>query len=266
MNGGTDSSELRRSIEAQDEDAIARLLMDESRLPGPRGNLELAAATADRLAAARRPWAIELIERWSVVGIDDAGANDPGVMLPFTAAQAAGALWPLVEDRQRGRLAFILHTAANDPRWRVREGAAMGLQRIGLADFDALKGLVSGWAENASLLGWRAIVAGLAEPSLLQMPERASYGLRMADRACEALLETPASERKTDECRALRKALGYGYSVFIAANPDGFEDLELLAKRADSDAAWIVRENLKKARIAARYPDRCAEVAALITD
>lgn len=259
-----DGKSIAELASGRDRDGLERHLRDTSNLPGPRANLKAAAALATALANGDIDWAIGTIERWSEIGPDRAGGNEPGVMLPFTASQAAGALWNGASLGQRQTLDAILRRAANDPRWRVREGAALGLQRIGFADFDALRKVTDRWRPGATLLEHRAIVAGLAEPPLMNTPERAASGLDRAIAALHALLAVPAANRKNADAQALRKALGYALSVFIAAEPAGFARLDHIARIPDKDAAWIVRENLKKARLAKPYPDRCAATDALL--
>jgi hypothetical protein len=51
--------------------------------------------------------------------------------------------------------------------------------------------------------------------------------------------------------RVLRKALGCCWSVAVAALPEeGLPRFERLERSTDPDVLWIVRENLKKARLA----------------
>lgn len=258
-----DTERIEELIHQRDVGTLESLLQDTSNLPGPRGNLEVAAAVATAMAREDAAWASEIANRWSNVDQHHAGGNEPGVMLPFTAPQVAGALWMGTAGVQRTTAESILRSAANDPRWRVREGGAMGLQRIGFADFDALRSLIQQWQRRATLFEHRAIVAGLAEPSLISTHEHASYGLDCAMTALDAMLIVPVADRKADDVRALRKALGYALSVFIASNPQGFTQLERVARIEDKDASWIVRENLTKARIAKHYPTECAAVAAV---
>lgn len=258
-----DRQELQQLIAERRETALADVIVAKSNLPGPRGNLEFAAGTAELLGSSDPEWSISLAQAWSAIDAGQVGGNEPRVMLPFVAAQAAGALWQSSSPSQRVQIDAILHRAANDPRWRVREGAAMGLQRVGLVDFSALRTLLDQWSPQATLLEWRAIVAGLAEPPLLTDSERAAYGLDRAMAALTALLDQPPIDRKRDDARALRTALGYAISVFLAADPAGFSQLAAIAGNPDPDARWIVRENLKKARIAKRYPVECARIAAI---
>jgi hypothetical protein len=49
----------------------------------------------------------------------------------------------------------------------------------------------------------------------------------------------------------LRQALGYCWSVAVAADPaTGLPRFRTLAAADDPDVAWIVRENSRKARLA----------------
>ena len=52
-----------------------------------------------------------------------------------------------------------LRSYAKDMRWRVREGVAMGLQRLGAADLSRLLDLVTSWARDPAPLVQRAAMA-----------------------------------------------------------------------------------------------------------
>jgi len=65
--------------------------------------------------------------------------------------------------------------------------------------------------------------------------------------------------------RVLRQALGSCWSVAVAALPaEGFDRLERWAAGDDPDVRWVLRENLKKARLAKADRARCAELRALV--
>ena len=60
----------------------------------------------------------------------------------------------------------------------------------------------------------------------------------------------------TPTTRVLRQALGYGWSVAVAADPAiGLPALERWLSDPNPDVRWIVRENLAKARLTRAAPD-----------
>ncbi|HEY9593916.1 MAG TPA: HEAT repeat domain-containing protein, partial [Spirochaetia bacterium] len=159
-----------------------------------------------------------------------------------------------------------LRAAASDPRWRVREAVAMALQLVGEADVEALKGICDDWMQNASLLEMRAIAAGLAHPPLLGDAAFAAYCIETARTILAAVTRVDRAARRDDAFRVLRQGMGYALSVFVVAAPaEGFVLMRKLAAVRDPDIAWIIRENLKKKRIAEKFPDEVKKVA-LIAD
>ncbi len=205
-------------LDANDRDAY---LVQHSNLPGPRANLELAAVASDVATA-------EEAARW-------AASDDE-----YLALCGAMATARLGDDA-------LLRRLANDGRWRVREGVAMGLQRHRAGDPDALVRLLDPWARGSDLER-RAAVATLAEPPLLREPILARAALDVLDRVTADL--SASADRRNDGFRVLRKALGYAWSVVVAAGaPEARARFEGLLASHDPDVRWVVRENLKKARL-----------------
>jgi hypothetical protein len=230
-----------------DAEQLAERLAAASGLPGPRANLGLAHRFADR-ARATAPWqrraAMAVLAAWLRAAPEEPDARSE--YLAAVAALGAGALLATVSDPE---VTALLTSAAQDPRWRVRELAATGLQRVLAADWPRGLGQARTWLGAGPLLA-RAAVAGVAEPPLLHDPVHASDACAVVEEAVELLLAVPASDRRDPDVRVLRKALGYAVSVVAAAHPDGgVPMLERLADSPDSDARWVVRENLTKARL-----------------
>jgi hypothetical protein len=78
--------------------------------------------------------------------------------------------------------------------------------------------------------------------------------LVVLERATDGVAAAGAQERRSDEFKALRKGLGYCWSVAVAAAPEvgrpAFEALVARAGRSgDRDLRWIARENLRKRRL-----------------
>lgn len=211
-------------------------LRAESRLPGPRANLELAYAATEEAT----PQQIDLLLAY---GPETAPENTPDAFLAVCGTMALGRL--LAE----GNLDHLprLRALANDPRWRVREGVAMALQRWGDANMPALLEHMRGWASGTPL-EQRALAAGLCEPRLLRDPAHARAVLELLEQVTMNILAI--KERKSEAFQALRKGMAYCWSVAIAALPDeGKAAFERWVPTCDPDIRWIVRENLKKNRL-----------------
>src|SRR5262249_47375202 len=141
-----------------------------------------------------------------------------------------------------------LREKASDPRWRVREGVAMALQRIGRENMDWLLAEMDSWAHGDYYVQ-RAAVAGLCEPALLDTNADAVAVLMILDGITSSL--SNAEDRKDEGFRVLRQALGYGWSIAAAAAPDNaLPYLEKWLRWSDKDVAWVMKTNLSKSRMA----------------
>ncbi|RDV44349.1 hypothetical protein DOE76_13285 [Leifsonia sp. ku-ls] len=235
--------------------ALEQRLASDSHLPGPRANLELAHRVADcaaSTAADRRADALRVLEHWLR---DDPGEEDARrEYLAAVAALSAGALLSVEPDASA---AALLTEATPDRRWRVRELAATGMQRVLAADPERGLRLIRTWL-TAGPLPARAAAAAVAEPPLLRDPGLARSAVHVVEQAADLLLAVPAADRRATDTRVLRQALGYAVSVVAAADPAaGLPLLERLATSTDPDARWIARENLTKSRLAP-FADRLA--------
>jgi hypothetical protein len=203
-----------------------------SGLPGPRANLELLQIAADLGTPAQ-------FRRWAAL-------PPPAEYLPACGAVGLGRL--LAEGDAAALPALCV--LANDPRWRVREGVAMALQRWGDADLAALVKAMPAWAKG-TWLEQRAAAAGLCEPRLLKNhPAAARRTLALLDTITRRLAQAAPAERKTDAYKALRKGLAYCWSVAVVALPaEGLAALETWLPSADPDVQWIMQQNLKKDRL-----------------
>ncbi|CAH0225769.1 hypothetical protein [Microbacterium sp. Bi128] len=225
-----------------------------SRLPGPRANLELAAQFADtvaRTAVENRPGALALLDDWLALPARFVAAipEEVSEYLPACAALAAGSL-----DAR----ALLTH-AASDHRWRVRELAATGMQRVLTVGWGAGMQTVDDWLRSGDPLLIRAAVAAVAEPRLMRDAAHAAQAYEVVLQATDALLAARPELRRADDVRVLRAALGYGISVITVGHPDACIDLlQQLAASDDADARWIAKENLRKARLRP-FADRLAD-------
>jgi len=214
-------------------DDLEGYLAEHSGLPGPRGNIELALAAAEELDDVT-------LER--LAGSDD----------EFEAFCGVVGLGRAIADGRRD-LVGDLRRHANDPRWRVREAVAMALQRWGDADLAGMLDEAATWSAG-SRLEQRAAAAGACEPRLLRDPAVARRVLGILDVTTATLPGAP--DRRTDAFRTLRQALGYCWSVAIAADVvDGLAAFDRWRRSPDPDVGWVVRENLRKNRLRRLLPD-----------
>jgi hypothetical protein len=176
-------------------------LLEMSGLPGPRGNLELAQVVADEGDLA-------LFRRYTAYTADQAPVNSPDEFLAFCGVVGLGRY--LAE----GHLDLLeaLQAHASDPRWRIREAVAMALQRLGDANMEGLLGAMQAWSLG-SPNEQRAAAAALCEPRLLSQVEHARAVLRLLDQITAALAR--ADHRRSEDFLALRKGLGYCWSVAV---------------------------------------------------
>ena len=237
-------SDYREVLESLPPGEWIAYLNAESGLPGPRANLELAAAFAD----VAEPDLVRLC------------AGSPDEYLALCGAVGLGRL--LVEGDSDA--AATLRALAGDDRWRVREGVAMALQRLGDVDMPALWALAERWVDGGPLVQ-RAVAAGICEPRLLHGPEDAAKAVEILNRITASVEGTDPASRRSEQFRVLRQGLGYCWSVAAAAEPaSGFGHLAKWAGSQDKDVRWIVRENLRKARLHKADPSAAGRLTALL--
>jgi len=248
-----------------DERRIIEYLLSNSGLPGPRGNLELAkdfvGLVEDYVSkSSRRMWS--LCVKLADVSPDEAPVNNPREFLPFCGIYAMGAIGSSSLTYFREALSRI-RKSASDPRWRIREAVAMGIQELLAKQTQNTLKELEGWIMKDNWLVMRAVAAGVAEPALLTNKRTARSALKLHKRIFTQILN--ARERGSGEFKTLKKGLGYTLSVVICAVPkEGFEYMHELLDSRDADVVWIIKENLKKNRLMKNYPDNVASVEELL--
>jgi hypothetical protein len=211
-------------------------LLQESGLPGPRGNLELAQVVADEGGRA-------LFEHFLAYNPGVAPTNDPHEFLAFCGVVGLGRL--LAEGDEK--ILDQLRPFASDPRWRLREGVAMALQRLGKQDMHRLLTAMQTWSRG-TWLEKRAAAAALAEPVLLHNKEEALEALQILDQITASMQNS--SETKDEPFRVLQQGMSYCWSVVVAAVPQpGKLLMEKWLACPDRVIQRVMQENLKKNRL-----------------
>jgi len=216
----------------RDLDDWTLFLKKESGLPGPRGNLELAYAVAEEGNKKQ-------FQQWLSVKAEE---NTPEVFLVFCGVVGLGKL--AARDPE---LFEQLRPYASDGRWRIREAVATGLQLAG----DQNMGLVLKEMKKWSKGTWyekRAAAATLAELRLLDQPKHIKQVLQILDKITASMEE--AGKTKDESFKVLQKAMGYCWSVAVAAMPEtGKPVMETWLHSQDKHIRQVMRENLKKNRL-----------------
>jgi hypothetical protein len=222
---------------------LERFIIENSNLPGPRANLELAFALSEIYEN------IDVLKKWTEIGTDQADVNDPRSFLPFCAAVSLGRLYPKTKDKEILR---ILTKMASDDRWRIREAVTFGFQRIGENDFSDLRRIFSEWLPKSNNREKRSILVSLAHPQFLD---------RNTSLFCFGILENVFKNmERDDDFDILKKGLEFTLSVYVAANPEyGFSFIERWIGK-DKDIDEIIKSNLKKNRLLKKHPKKTKEL------
>ena len=207
-------------------------LQKQSGLPGPRGNLELAYAVAEEGNKKQFKQFLSF----------QAEENSPEVFLVFCGVVGLGKL-----AANEPKLFNQLREYASDPRWRIREAVATGLQLVGDRDMDLLLKEMQTWS-NGNWYEKRAAAAALAEPRLLKHPKHAKKVLKILDDITASMENSDGS--KDEGFKVLRQGMAYCWSVAVEALPDaGKPMMEKWLDSQNKDIRWMMKENLKKNRL-----------------
>jgi hypothetical protein len=228
-------------------------LREQSRLPGPRANLELVQSVSNLLAAITAEQSDKVRTLLYYLISDErekVRSNTPAEFVMLCGIVAFGAC-AAVQPKWRSETFELLEDSACSMLWRVREGVVMAFQCLLSAAPQETINFIVILATRENYFQQRAAIAAIAEPPLLHTPNMINTALTIQRLILERLHSAPAAARKHEDFRALRQTLGYTVSVVTAASPEkGFSLMHDCAMWGDPDINWVLRENLKKKRLA----------------
>lgn len=241
-------------------------LRDQSRLPGTRANVELAQDLSQHLAflAPAFPDEMHTLLNHLVREEKRVVSNTPGEFVLMCGVLGFGACASAIPEWREESFTRLAQYAGSSA-WRVREATALAFQKLLAESPDETLLMLMDLLDQGDCLQLRACLAAISEPALLHSAQFVASALIMQRVALEYLHALPVTERKRPDVRVLRQALGYTLSVVTAASPDdGFALMCEIATWNDPDINWVLRENLKKRRLAKfrDYTDKVIDLMA----
>ncbi len=236
-----------RKLPGANASAWDTYLRHNSRLPGPRVNLELLeAAVIEGDETKFRHWR-EL----------DAGHEDmPDEFVLMCGIAGLGRVLGETFDVRRHAPAGMvreLRKYANDRRGRVRDAVASALHRVGDVHLRPLLEIAETWAAG-NPVECSTGVAGVAEERFVVPAVHANERIfDILDRATAALVAE--TNRRAPPADALRRVLSYGWAVAVTADPEGgVARFDRWVGSHDPDVRRAVRDNLENVRLRRRLP------------
>ncbi|WP_185957240.1 hypothetical protein [Gracilimonas mengyeensis] len=145
-----------------------------------------------------------------------------------------------------------LRPYASHKSWRIREAVAMAIQVLAKENIRMILRHIRSWV-NDNGYEQRAVIAGFCEPVVLVDESHNQTILKIIREITENL---DHNDRLNEPEIALRKALAYGWSVFIVASPTaGKKQFEALFDLTGKHIKWIIKQNLKKNRLLKLDPE-----------
>ncbi len=240
-------------------------MREQSHLPGPRANLRLVDDVSYLLAEAVSTQEEDVRRVIEHLTRDEKTleGNTPAEFVVLCGVVAYGmcsAAYSPWRSSVFARLSEFACTAS----WRVREGTAIAFQRLLETAPEETSAALRVWASEGNCWQQRASIAAIAEPALMNDVVLREAALNMQQVILRRFHALPLSERKREDVRALRQAAGYTLSVITAALPEqGFALMRECAAWDDADINWILRENLKKKRLA-KFSDQVEQLAKIL--
>lgn len=212
-------------------------LKQHSALPGEKANLELAKAFA-------RVGTLMDFKKYIRLGPEKAQENTPEEFLAMCGI--LGLAQYLAKYHDDGLLQQF-REKANDPRRRIRDSVALGLEIIGKKKRNRLIRYAKLWVDG-SAFEQRAVIVALCEFDLKADHEMCLEVLDLLDYATATIVER--DEMQDQGYKELEKALSYCWSMAVVGLPvKGKNKMERWLKTDHPIVNRIMRSNLKKKRL-----------------
>jgi hypothetical protein len=252
---------LDRAVKKSGDTAkLYDLLARASGLPGIRTNEGVVQAFAAECAA-RGPAAHPLVAQLVKIDADVAAGNSAFEILPICGAAAACSI-AQGDETQLGWALGLLHDAADDLRYRVRDEVCAALARLGETFGDKVIPALDGWMDGyfhaaavLTALGDRRFESKLASPELT---------LDLLDKAFALAKNAERAAARYPGYKALLEVLGKTPATLASRfGVPAFARLEVWATAKDPVLRDIVARNLQ-GKSGHRFADAATRVKAVL--
>lgn len=255
---GFRSEALTRALDeavAGDARALYELLARVGGLPGPRANAGLVLAFSNECVA-RGKKADALVAQMASLDVDAAPGASKYEIIPMCGVAALGAR--AASDATALRALATLHDCAEDLRFRVRDGVADALARIGEARGEPLVHDLASWMDG--YFHAAAVLRALSEAKWLARIGSAGAVVERLDEAFELAKNAPRAAARYPGFKALLDALAVAPAE--AAARFGVPVFDLLGRWAttkDPVLREIVSRILSNPKLAGRHAEEVAK-------
>jgi len=256
---------LEKYFQDENRAVLEEYLMKQSGLPSPRANLELAQAfgrVTEEVYSDASETLDSMIDEWVDLSESEAPTGNPREFLVFCGVIGLGAVAAL-QRQQLGNILIRLREKSNDGRWRVREAVCFALQRLLYRYGAPFSHYLEQWAQTGTPYELRAAAVSVADPPLLDNTDFAFKALYLHRLVFSRFQKYDNVDREAR--RVLVQGLSFSLSVVVTALPEaGFDFMADLAHIDNKDIQKILKTNLAKDRLNAKYPEHVRRISDLL--
>lgn len=205
--------------ESNDDDELIKFLIKHSNLPGRRANLELASAFVSIIKKHNKSSIFfNLCKSFLQFDSQKAPTNDPQEFIPFCGIWGVGCFD--YDSQLFPEILELISNTAHDSRWRIREAVAKSIHCL-INQNSQILDIFSTWIKGKEWLVFRAIAAGVADPSVLINTKISKKALDLHKAIfLQITSSTDYEELHSEEFKALQKGLSYTLSVVVEKFPE----------------------------------------------
>mgnify|MGYP002780685527 CR=1 FL=1 len=230
--------------------ALYTFLARHSHLPSPRANEGLMEEVAE-LAAGHGKKADRLLVAMATLDADLALGGTEFEFVPMCGVLGL-ALRAARDDDAYPKLLPVLHTAAEDLRYRVRDVVPQALARLGATRGDGLLEAVEPWMDG--FFHAAAVLLALGQPGWLTAVHRGDLAAQRLDQAFALARGASRSASRYPGYKALLDALAVTPGLVAARfGVPIFDTLEGWTKEKEPALREVVEKNLRSPRLAGRH-------------